>query len=91
MEFNFLMISLLFLGMTDPIQEIRTPLDQPIGSPKIEELARPGMEVTLLFDDLQRPTPVHWHCQILNRLNHSGIPNNRISGICSLGHILSPP
>jgi len=73
-------------GVADPIQEIRRALDQPIGSPKIEELARPGMEVALLFDDLQRPTPVHLALpEILNRLNHAGIPDNRISGICSLG------
>jgi nickel-dependent lactate racemase len=74
------------LGVSDPIQEIRRALDHPIGSSKIEELARPGMEVVLLFDDLQRPTPVHLALpEILNRLNHAGIPDNRISGICSLG------
>jgi len=73
-------------GVSDPIQEIRRALDHPIGSLKIEELARPGMEVVLLFDDLQRPTPVHLALpEILNRLNHAGIPDNRISGICSLG------
>src|SRR4030043_915734 len=73
-------------GVNDPIQEIRRALDHPIGSPKIEELARPGMEVVLLFDDLQRPTPVHLALpEILNRLNRAGIPDNRIKGICSLG------
>ena len=73
-------------GVADPLQEIRRALDHPIGSPKIEELARPGMEVALLFDDLQRPTPVHLALpEILNRLNRAGIPDNRISGICSLG------
>src|SRR4030043_1458913 len=73
-------------GVNDPIQEIRRALDHPIGSPKIEELARPGMEVVLLFDDLQRPTPVHLALpEILNRLNRAGIQDNRISGICALG------
>ena len=73
-------------GVADPLQELRRALDHPIGSPKIEELARPGMEVALLFDDLQRPTPVHLALpEILNRLNRAGIPDNRISGICSLG------
>ena len=73
-------------GVTDPVQEIKRALDHPIGSPKIEELARPGMDVVLLFDDLQRPTPVHLALpEILNRLNRAGIPDNRISGICSLG------
>jgi len=73
-------------GVTDPIQEIKRALDHPIGSPKIEELARPGMEVALLFDDLQRPTPVHLALpEILNRLNHASVPDTRITGICSLG------
>jgi nickel-dependent lactate racemase len=73
-------------GVTDPIQEIRRALDHPIGSPKIEELARPGMDVVLLFDDLQRPTPVHLALpEILDRLNRAGIPDNRITGICALG------
>src|SRR4030042_5198993 len=73
-------------GVADPSQEIKRALDHPIGSPKIEELARPGMEVVLLFDDLQRPTPVHLALpEILNRLNHAGIPDDRINGICALG------
>ncbi|MGZ3515395.1 MAG: lactate racemase domain-containing protein [Thermodesulfobacteriota bacterium] len=73
-------------GVADPVQEIKRALDHPIGSPKIEELARPGMDVVLLFDDLQRPTPVHLALpEILNRLNRTGIPDNRITGICSLG------
>jgi len=73
-------------GVADPVQEIRRALDNPIGSPKIEDLARPGMEVVLLFDDLQRPTPVHLALpEILNRLHRAGIQDNRISGICALG------
>ncbi|MGB9628106.1 MAG: lactate racemase domain-containing protein [Thermodesulfobacteriota bacterium] len=73
-------------GVSDPVQEIRNALDHPIGSPKIEELARPGMEVVLLFDDLQRPTPVHLAFpEILNRLNRAGIPDHRINAICAVG------
>jgi nickel-dependent lactate racemase len=73
-------------GVKDPIQEIRWALDHPIGSPKIEDLARPGMEVVLLFDDLQRPTPAYLALpEILNRLNRAGIPDSRINGICALG------
>jgi len=73
-------------GVKDPIQEIRRALDHPIGSPKIEDLAKPGMEVVLLFDDLQRPTPAYLALpEILNRLNRGGIPDTRINGICALG------
>jgi nickel-dependent lactate racemase len=73
-------------GVTDPLQEIRRALDHPIGSQNIEELARPGMEVVLLFDDLQRPTPVHLALpEIMDRLNRAGLPDGQVSGICAVG------
>jgi nickel-dependent lactate racemase len=73
-------------GVKDPVQEIKRALDHPIGSPKIEDLARPGMDVVLLFDDLQRPTPAYLALpDILNRLNRAGIPDTRITAICALG------
>jgi len=76
----------LIAGVLDPLQEIKHALDHPIGSPRIEELVRPGAEVVLLFDDLQRPTPAHLALpEILKRLNRAGIPDERISGICALG------
>ena len=73
-------------GVTDSVQEIERALDHPFGSPGIEDLARAGMEVVLLFDDLQRPTPVHLALpQIMSRLNRAGIPDERIFGICAVG------
>ena len=62
------------------------PWITPSDHPRIEELARPGMEVVLLFDDLQRPTPVHLALpEIMDRLNRAGIPDERITGICAVG------
>ena len=76
----------LISGVNDPIQEIKRALDHPIGSPKIEELARPGMEVLLLFDDLERLTPVHLALpEMMNRLNRASIPDERVTAICALG------
>jgi nickel-dependent lactate racemase len=78
--------------VNDPDKEIARALDHPIGSAKIEDLARPGMEVVLLFDDLQRPTPSHLVLpRIMDRLNKAGIPDERIRAICALGthHLLS--
>ena len=73
-------------GAVDPIKEIRDALDHPIGSPRIEELARPGMEAVLLFDDLQRSTPAHLALpEMMDRLNRAGIPDSRIYGICAMG------
>lgn len=81
------------LGVTNPLQEIKRALDHPIGSPIIEELARPGMDVVLLFDDLQRPTPVHLALsEIMDRLNRAGISDERMMGICAVGtHPLHTP
>jgi len=73
-------------GVADPLKEIQRALDRPIESPGIEDLARPGMEVVLLFDDLQRPTPAHLALpEIMNRLNRAGVPDERIKGVCALG------
>jgi nickel-dependent lactate racemase len=73
-------------GVADPREEIRRALNNPIGSPEIEEIARPGMEVVLLFDDLQRPTPAYLALpEIMNRLNRAGVPDERISAVCALG------
>ncbi len=73
-------------GVPDPIREIKRALENPIGSPKIEDLARPGMGAVVLFDDLQRPTPVHLALpEILDRLNRGGIPDQRITAVCALG------
>ena len=76
----------------DPVAEIARALNYPIGSGKIEDLARPGMEVVLLFDDLQRPTPAHIVLpKIMDRLNKAGIPDERIRAVCAPGthHMLS--
>jgi nickel-dependent lactate racemase len=73
-------------GAADPLKEIRHALDNPTGSPRIEELARPGMDAVLLFDDLQRPTPAHLALpEIIDRLNRAGIPDDRITGVCAVG------
>lgn len=73
-------------GITNVLEEIEYALDNPIGSPKLEELVKPGMDAVILFDDIQRPTPAHLAFpSILNRLNMGGIPDERISAVCALG------
>jgi nickel-dependent lactate racemase len=73
-------------GVADPLREIKRALDNPIGASTIEALARPGMEVVVLFDDLQRPTPVHIALpEVMDRLNRAGIPDERIHALCAVG------
>lgn len=70
----------------DVVGEIERALDNPIGSAPIEKLARPGMKATVLFDDMQRPTPAALAIPaVLNRLNKAGIPDDRITAICARG------
>jgi len=39
-------------------QELKASLLQPIGLPRLSELAKPGMKIALVIDDDSRPTPV---------------------------------
>lgn len=70
----------------DVPKEIERALDNPIGTASLEKLARPGMKVTVLFDDMQRPTPAALAIPaVLNRLNKAGVTDERITAICARG------
>ena len=70
----------------DVEKEIERAIDSPIGSPRLEEFVKSGMDAVILFDDIQRPTPAHLAFpHILNRLNKAGIPDERINAVCALG------
>ena len=70
----------------DVVGEIERALDNPIGTAPLEKLARPGMKATVLFDDMQRPTPAILAIPaVLNRLNKAGISDDRITAICARG------
>jgi lactate racemase len=70
----------------DVPKEIDRALDNPIGTAPLEKLARPGMKVTVLFDDMQRPTPAALAIPaVLNRLNKAGVTDERITAICARG------
>lgn len=70
----------------DVSREIERALDNPIGCVPLEQLAGPGMKVTVLFDDMQRPTPVALALPaVLDRLNRAGVQDGSITAICALG------
>jgi nickel-dependent lactate racemase len=70
----------------DVVGEIERALDNPIGTAPLEKLAGPGMKATVLFDDMQRPTPAVLAIPaVLNRLNKAGIQDDRITAICARG------
>jgi len=70
----------------DVAQEIERALSDPIGVAPLEKLARAGMKVAVLFDDIQRATPATLAVPaVLNRLNRAGVPDDRITAICARG------
>jgi len=44
-------------GLVDPIDALRAALRQPIGTPPLRELVKPGDRVGIAFSDITRPTP----------------------------------
>ena len=71
--------------------DLKRALDQPIGSPPLEELASRANNAVVVFDDITRPTPTHIAFpEVLNRLNRGGILDTRITAICATGTHPSP-
>ena len=67
-------------------QQMREALQNPIGSPRLSELARDKREVCILFDDLPKPTPVGAIVPyVLEELHNGGIKDEQIRFICAPG------
>ncbi len=65
---------------------IAAALDHPVGSLPLEKLARPGMRVALLVDDLTRPTPKKLLLpHVLGRLHQAGVADGDIRLMLALG------
>lgn len=72
--------------LADPREELAKALDRPLGAPPLEELARPGMTVALLFDDPERQTPAALAIPVLlDRLNRAGVRDEALWAICAVG------
>jgi len=44
-------------GVPDPIEEVKRTLNQPIGSPKLNEIVKPEAKVAIVVDDATRSAP----------------------------------
>ncbi len=67
-------------------QEMREALQNPIGSPKLSELAKGKTEVCILFDDIPKPTPTSVIVPyVLEELHNGGIKDEQIRFICAPG------
>jgi len=70
----------------DPIQEVRNALSNPIGSKKLEELAKYHKKIVILVSDISRPSPSSILLpSILEELRQAGVNNNQIKIIFGLG------
>jgi nickel-dependent lactate racemase len=65
---------------------IEEALANPIGTPKLEELLKPGQSVVIMIDDITRPTPTASILPyILETIHAVGIPDDRVSIFAAMG------
>jgi len=70
----------------EPRAVIEGALSEPIGSPPMEEVVRPGQKVAIVVDDNTRKTPAHLMLPpVLERLKRAGISSHDISLVMALG------
>jgi nickel-dependent lactate racemase len=71
---------------SDPKALIRGALAQPIGTPPLHRILKPGLKVSLIIDDVSRETPTGMLLSpVLAELGRAGIHNEDISIVIALG------
>ncbi len=74
------------LGAGDARAEVERSLQEPIGLPRLAQLAHAGMRVALVIDDNSRPTPVRLILPaVLAELARAGVAREQITVIPALG------
>jgi len=67
-------------------KQIKAAFDNPIGSPRLKELAKGKNKVAVIFDDISRPTRVaDLIPYVFTELEAAGIPEGAIRFICATG------
>ncbi|MCX8142187.1 MAG: nickel-dependent lactate racemase [Candidatus Nezhaarchaeota archaeon] len=73
-------------GVDDVVRAVVEAVRDPIGSRPLREIAKPGMNVVVVVDDITRATPRDRIVPVLlNELNYAGIPDSRIKVVIALG------
>jgi nickel-dependent lactate racemase len=73
-------------GVKGAADHVRRSLQEPVGSPRLRDLAREGMRVALVIDDLSRPTPVGRILPpVLEELAQGGVGRGDITLVVALG------
>lgn len=67
-------------------EAVEYAMDHPIGSEKLEDLVRPGMQVAIVTSDISRPLPSYEVLpSVIDRLNRAGVPDSDIKVVFALG------
>ena len=70
----------------DPSEEAERALAQPVGMPRLSELARPGLNVVIVMDDGSRPTPVDLILPaVVKELERGGLSREQMTLVPALG------
>ncbi len=70
----------------DVTTEVKRSLNNPIGMAKLTDLVKPGMKVTVVIDDISRPTPVRVVMpQVLAALEQAGVSRDTLTIVPALG------
>jgi len=73
-------------GTPDPTAEVKRALNQPIGSPKLTQIAKPGAKVAIVVDDVTRPAPSKIMLPpLLEELSLAGVKDEDITIIFGCG------
>ncbi len=73
-------------GKADVSRVVTNAIENPVGSPNLEEMVRGKHRVVLVADDITRPTPTHVILpHLLNALNEAGIPDAAVRIVIALG------
>lgn len=67
-------------------EAVRFALENPIGTPRLSELLKPGMKVSIVASDISRPCP-SWEIlpEIVAELSEAGIPDRDIKVVFAVG------
>jgi len=73
-------------GVEDSRAEIERALNEPIGTKKLREIAKPGNKVAIVVNDATRPTPSHLMVvPLLDELNKAGVNDSEVTVIFGCG------
>ena len=76
----------VFQELTDEDQLIRQALANPIGTPPLRQIVKPGQKIAVITSDMTRPTPsARLLPFILDELQGAGIPDEDILIVLALG------